>query len=848
MTFRFLLTSTTCALLATPAVFAQTDDETADDGDSVEEIIVTGSRLARRDFESTSPIATIERDDILSSGHATLEESLNKMPQVSPDFGRTSNNPGDGTARINLRDLGAGRSLVLLNGRRIAPSGIDTAVDVNNLPQVLIERVEVITGGASTVYGSDAIAGVANFITRNDFDGFGVDTSIYITEQSDSQATDVNVTWGHNFANGKGNLTLYGGYLDRDPTFQSAREFTEVTWGDNWDGTVSLTGSSRIPGGLIQFPAMDLGNGPGRITFDSNGDPVYYNPATDYFNYAPLNYLQTPLRRVSGGAMLNYDLGTFSELYAEVQYAQNRAKQNLAPVPAGDFFAINTDNPVLTPATQQLFAQQGIPLAPGIAGVVILRRMLEMGPRIKDSEREYLRGVVGWRGDITDNWDFDIWATYTTADEVEQFLNDVSRARFQQGLLVDPATGQCFDPSNGCVPLNFFGEGNLSPEGVDFIRHEPYANLTTRTQRLVSGFVRGAPFETWAGKVDIALGAEWRDDDGYFKADDRLFLGDAMGFTPDASVQGRESVTELYAEAIIPLLDDSDGGSYLALEVGGRYSTYNNAGDSKTWKVGFDWRIANAPVRFRVMQQRSVRAPTLAEAFTERGFSEGSYVGSNSSFDPCSASNDPLGHGIEDACVASGLPQSEVGTWEATPGSPTTFYFGGNPNLEPEKSTTLTAGIVFDFDWLQGAQVSIDYFDLDVEDTIGGLLVDLACYDPANTQNVYCDAIVRDPFSYNISELYEFNVNKGGLKTSGVDVQLQIDADLPDSLAITDGGAGLAVSAFWTHTLENSYQETPFGTVVDCAGTFGWPCQDQKFTSTYPEDRVSASIIITAAT
>jgi outer membrane receptor protein involved in Fe transport len=191
----------------TPPLQAQDSDSNKAD-DVIEEIVVIGSHIKRRDFTSPSPISTLDRETLAFSIQPTLEESLNKMPQVMPDFDRTANNPGDGTSRVNLRGLGSGRTLVLLNGRRVAPSGVSSSVDVNNIPQALVERVEVITGGATTVYGSDAVAGVVNFVTRDDFDGFGLDTSFYTTEHSDSNIVDLNLSYGHNFANGRGNITL----------------------------------------------------------------------------------------------------------------------------------------------------------------------------------------------------------------------------------------------------------------------------------------------------------------------------------------------------------------------------------------------------------------------------------------------------------------------------------------------------------------------------------------------------------------------------------------------------------------------------------------------------------------
>ncbi len=812
------------------------------DDEHVEEIVVTGSRLLRRDFNSPSPISTIDAEALAASGQATLEESLNQMPQVQPDFGRTSNNPGDGTARINLRDMGAGRSLVMLNGRRLAPSGVGGAVDVNNLPKSLIDRVEIITGGATTVYGSDAIAGVANFITRTDFDGIGIDTSAYVTEAGDSNIYDINVTFGHNFSSGRGNLTLYAGYYDRENTYASERDFTGVVLVDTWEGTIVESGSSHVPEGLVRTPWIDLGDGPVRVTFDSNGDPLEFDYDTDYYNYAPVNYLQIPLRRVSGGALFHYDLSDRLEFYSELQFARNTATQTLAPVPAIGFFAINLDNPVLTPATRQLFTDNLIPLEPGLGGMVFGRRMLDLGPRVIKSERDYSRVVAGLRGDLNEVWDFDFWATFTKGDETELYLNDASYSRMQQGLLVDPATGQCFDTSGGCVPLDLFGADNLSAEGLDFLRYAPFENLTSRDQKLVSAYVRGAPFDSWAGPISVALGAEWRSDEGDFQADEALFTDDALGFSPSASVNGSESVVEVYAEAAIPLLEDTAVAEYLGLEVGARYSDYENAGEVNTWKIGGEWQF-QVPIRLRAMLQRSVRAPNISEAFAEQGIYQGSFVGSNnSSNDPCSASNDPVAGGFGDACTASGLPANQLGVFEATLGTVTNFLFGGNPDLKPEEAETLTAGVVFELGWLQGVQVSVDYFDLQVEDTIGSFQAALACYDLANTSNAFCENITRDPVTFDVVEVYEPNINRGTLEVEGVDTQIRLEADLPDGMALFGGAPGLSIDFIWTHMLKNTYQETSFGTVIDCAGTFAWPCQENRDTSTYPTDRIRLGV------
>ena len=198
----------------------------------------------------------------------------------------------------------------MLNGRRLASAGIGSSVDVNSLPQALMERVEIITGGATTVYGSDAVAGVVNFVTRTDFDGFGLDASAYATEKGDSNILDINITYGHEFASGRGNITVFGGYYDREPLFQSEREFTQFAWVDTWDGELIQGGSSATPQGTIFSPRIDHGDGQGevRTIFEQNGDPRAFISPDDFYNYAPVNYLQLPQERYSGGAFLNYEL------------------------------------------------------------------------------------------------------------------------------------------------------------------------------------------------------------------------------------------------------------------------------------------------------------------------------------------------------------------------------------------------------------------------------------------------------------------------------------------------------------------------------------------------------------
>ena len=824
--------------LAMPVELLAQQNASADE--AIEEIVVTGSRIKRRDFTSPSPISSIDKGILEFSGQATLEEALNQMPQVQPDFGRTSNNPGDGTSRLNLRGLGSERTLVMLNGRRLAPSGVGSAIDVNNLPQALIERVEIITGGASTVYGSDAIAGVVNFITRDDFEGFGLDISTYTTEHGDSESSDLNISYGHNFAGGRGNITVFGGVLDREESFAADRTISEVPWQDDWEGNLVRGGSFTVPEGIVFSPRVDLGSGPVFITFDQNGVPVEFIDPDDKYNFAPVNYLQTPLRRYSGGLFLNYNISSNVETYFEITHTRNEARQNLAPVPATSNYSINPDNPVLSPEAQQIFADQFTPDGPNTVAFRFSRRLEELGPRIIDSTRDYSRVVAGLRGAINDNWDFDAWLTYTDGDEEEQLLNGASASRIQQGLLVDPLTGQCTDPSNGCVPLNLFGKGNLASDGVGFIRLPPLVNSTSRTQKLLSAFVTGPAFDTWAGPVETAVGVEWRNDSGIFAADAALFAGDGLGYRGASGINGTEEVFEVYAEALVPLAQDAKFAEYLALELGARYSEYDNAGEVDSYKIGGEWQVVDS-VRLRTMYQRSVRAPNLGEAFQEQFVEDSSFVGSQSRFDPCSASNDPQGGGDAEKCIIQGLPADQIGIFEAAPGFPTDYYQGGNPNLVPEEAETFTVGFVMNFAAAPNWQFAVDYFDLEVTDTIGEIDPAAICFDPANTANLFCDNIRRESLSYNVFEVFAQTSNRGTSEASGIDTQIVYQSELPAWMAIADTYADFNVNLVWTHMRSKSTQENPVATPLDCKGRFGWPCIEGSSGSTFPIDRVTTN-------
>ncbi|MEM6543715.1 MAG: TonB-dependent receptor [Pseudomonadota bacterium] len=804
----------------------------------LEEVVVTGSRIKRRDFTSPTPIQTVDRREIEAAGRLTLDEVMIRLPQLAPDFGRTSNNPGDGTARVNLRGLGASRTLALLNGRRLAPSGVGNSFDVNNLPRTLIDRVEVITGGAAAVYGSDAVAGVVNFITRTDVDGLGLDVDFGVTADGDAQSRDINITYGSEVFDDRGRITGYVGVLERDSLLAGEREFTRLALVDgDFTGSLQPGGSFRVPELLI-FQPVDLGMDVGFPVFDPAGNPRVFNNPEDQFNFAPLNYLQVPLTRFNAGFFSEVTLTSAAELYSEISFTRNESRSRLASVSAGGALTVNLDNPLLTASTSQLladnFSSDGV-----TATFPYGRRLSEVGPRITENERDYLRVVVGVRGQLSDHWDYDGWLSYTDNSESTLFLNDASESRFAQGVLVSPATGECVDPQGGCVPVNPFGPGNISVDAADFLRIDNVENRTERSQTNLAFFVTGPLFKGWAGAIDLAAGASWRQDKADFRADEVLFAGDTLGFRGEAAVRGTDEVFETFAELKIPLLSELSGARYLGIEAGLRYSDYKFSEGQWTYKLGGEWEPVSG-LRLRAMQQRAVRAPNVGELFEEQ-FEESTFTASVFTPDPCSSSLDPVGNGNVEKCLQQGLNLDQIGVFEAVLPTTGITVRGGNSQLEPETADTLTIGAVIEPEFMPAWSFSVDYFDFDVDDAIGQIDTSAICFDQRNIDGLFCDNIQRDT-NGNIVRIEELINNRGSLNVSGVDTQLRFEGTLPSYLSLDRYSASVSVTASWTHLLEYEQQENLVSTTLSCVGRFGTPCFDGDIfdgAQTFPRNRLT---------
>jgi iron complex outermembrane receptor protein len=759
----------------------------------LEEITVTGSRIVRTDLESVSPLAAIGAEEFVISGNLNIEQKLNELPMTVPNLGPSSNNPGDGTARIDLRGLGTSRTLVLVNGRRYIPSTQFGVVDLNTVPGTLIERVDVVTGGASAVYGSDALAGVVNFVMMDDFEGVQLTALYDTTTEGDAAKWNTDITVGGNFADGRGNAVLYASYSKRDPLFQGDREFSSLALRDNEPvgtpgqnpstgvgGPLVAGGSSGIPG-TRDFTGLTVNPGlPNEYVlgvYNSDGTGGEWDNVASRFNFAPDNYLQLPQERYVMSAFAHFDVNDKVTAYTELQFANNFVPQELAPTPAFLYYVdINPDSPFFAPEIQNAWDGErydsngdGVIDNTDNASLFLMgRRMVENGPRQAEDTRNAWRVLVGAKGDFTDDWGWDAYYSQTSMKN-DQFLNnDVSDTRFRQAVLVSDDGLSCQDPSGGCVPMNIFGAGNITQEAVGFVNIGA-TNVTTINQQIVNATVNGQFGGIGdAGPIDIAVGTEHRADDSSFRPDTFLSSGDVLGFNAGQQTVGGFSVTEYFGEINVPLLADRTMFESLSIWGAVRSSDYSNIGNVTSYAAALNWAPIEQ-VRFRGGYQRAVRAPNVGELF------QGAANGFPGATDPCSSSGSAVGTGpgdpVYDICVAHGVSGATVGVFDQA-NTQIEGTFGGNPNLSEEESDTTTLGIVVQP--IDSLDFTVDYFDIEVTNAInvlgGGLNNTLdICYNVVqDTSSEYCQAVRRSGDQVRIVSV--LNANISTLATSGVDL------------------------------------------------------------------------------
>ena len=850
----WLLTGIACPLSA------KAEDQT------LEEIVVTGTRIARPNLDAATPIVAVPRAAFERTGSGTAETTLNRYPQFQPGYTSTANNAGnlnrysDGRAGLNLRGLGDNRTLTLVDGRRLVPVNGNGETDLNVIPPALIESADIVTGGASAVYGSDAIAGVVNFRLRHDFEGVELGGRWAQTDRGDGEEYDVSLTAGTHFAADRGSVMGYVAYYDRAQINQPARNFSRAPLGYQGPGK-GITGpdnayigfgSSATEEGLAFLDSADpdvfeevfrsygykdvapqfrIGfNADGTLftmdypvtNFRGQGDPLTSNSVVHSYN--PANYvaLQMPLTRTSAFAAGSFHVTDDLELYAQGIYADYTVNTQLAPVPLQEV-VMPPSNPFIPPDFKRLLDSRPDPDAP----FGFRKRLTINGPRVQENNYDMQQLTAGARGRLAGEWDFDVYAQYGASSQWKHQTGNVSRSKVEE-LTFAPDGG-----ASACGGFSPFGLDSVLPDCAEYIAVDAGIHADVR-QLIAEASARGAPLTLPAGELRLAIGAQYRSDEYQYRADQALktFYGDSpdiVGIEAADDIDGDDHNIDVYVEAAIPLLAGLPGVESLETVLGFRHSDYESAGGVDAWKAEMLYQPVTT-VRLRTSYQHAVRVPSIFELFLPGTAGLGEF----DSGEPCSTESDqrqgPDRALVEALCIAQGMPAEVLADYSAYSILTT---ISGNPDLDPEKADTLTAGIVVRpasaSSWLADLQFTIDWYRIEIDDSV--TFTDAVgsvsnCFDPVlnpgySADNYWCTLFGRDPHTGEIVNAVDTFRNLATSMTSGVDFQL--DWRVP----IGPGQLGVGWYVGWLDEFE--IRTTNQAPAEHFAGTVG------GFAGSYPE-------------
>lgn len=830
-----------------------------------EEVIVTGSRIRRTGTTTPVPVTMLDQRKLTLSGDTRLADTLNELPAIGATQtpANTNANPQEaGTNFLNLRRLGIDRTLVLVNGRRhVGSRPGTTAVDINTIPTSMVERVEVITGGASAIYGADAVSGVVNLILRDDFDGVKLDGQAGTTDEGDGESYQFSLTAGTNFAGDSGNVYFNAtwdksrrvsaterGYASENIRFATNPANTGPDDGIPDQILFDDTGFIGTPaGGQVVGPdGIDLfTDAGGPFTFDANGNLVpqdlgalpesFLSQGGDFVDLSRFDLLQVPIERliVSGG--MHYDLQEHVTLFANAKYAQTKSATAGQPT-----FSLPTFSPIFIQAGNPFVPQElrDILAANDADGFFVSRTNVDQGQRRSRSDRDTVQLEFGIKGDLTPNLAYSVHYQYGRSDNTTEFINEQVPSRYNQQLdAVLDAGGNivCRDPTGGCVPLNVLGPTAATAEALAF-SHTDFVTDGRLTQKIANATVTGdtgAFFNLPAGPVGFAVGGEYRDESA---ATEEGFLRNAGDVFPGGVIEdiaGTFDVWEAFGEVSVPVLRGAPFAEEVNIEGAVRFADYSTIGSATTWKVGGDW-APTRDVRFRAVVSEAVRAPNIGELFAptrlENLFLE----------DPCDSTNLQAGSPNRPAnCAALGLPAD----FTSNAGAVTTRVLtGGNPDLQEETADTLTFGAVITPRFLPGLSLTIDYWDIEIDDAVNSFPVQAVvnnCVDGESIDNPFCDNIVRRPDG-NFESISSQLINVASLEASGIDFEANYLLDL-DSAAGIPGLLDLNLVATWLDKLDFFAQEGQ--AVPDSeAGELGDAEWNANFRATYEIGKLTVSL------
>ncbi len=833
---------------ADAAAAAAEEQETPLDLGSVH---VTGSRIKQANLTSSSPVTVVSDTEISYQGTVRVEDLINSLPQAFADQGGNLSNGATGTATVNLRNMGSERTLVLINGKRMnSGDPRELAPDLNTIPAALIERVEIVTGGASAVYGSDAVAGVVNFIMKQDFEGIEIDYQhgFYMHENdndpaqarldaagfakpsssvTDGQSDTLSIVMGSNSADGLGNSTVYAVFRNLNALRQSERDFSACAVGG--DDQSCIGSGTTFPTHFLAFNE-DFSDSRNLIIDQSTGNTLRnFNGATDTFNFAPFNYYQRNNENITLGGMFSREINETTMAYMDLSFTEDRTNGVIAPSGVfGTVSQLRCDNPLLSDdMVQQLCTDLGYGPT-DTANVFLLRRNVEGGARDDDLTHQSLRSVFGVEGefDYMGSWSYDVFGQFSRAKLNQIYRNDMSITRQNRaidavqdddGNIVCRSVVDGTDPN--CVVYNIFDTNvDVDPAALAYIQTPGLLSGSTE-QRIfgasISGVLDNVFMPGSSQPVGLALGIERRSDEAVFETDVAFLTGDLAGQGgPTVGTGGEYNLSEVFLEARLPLLQDRSWAYDLNLDLGYRFSDYSSTSSTHTYKAQVSWAL-NPEINVRGGYNRAVRAPNIVE------IAEPISVNLAGNTDPC-AGDEP--DATAEQCANDPLIAQRPELYGNITPNPANQYnglYGSSPGLEPEKADTYTVGLVWTPDFVDNLSVTLDYYNIDVQGTIdryGADTVLRECYENGNL----CELINRDPNTGSLwlgTNGFVNNqiLNTGSIAVEGIDLGVNYRYDLGDWGMLNTELVG-------AYNLDETVEPVPGGDTYNCEGRYGLAC------------------------
>jgi iron complex outermembrane recepter protein len=851
--------------------------------ESLEPVIVTGSRISRRDFQSDSPIVTVDQSTLAAAGQPTLDRAIGEMPQFAAAQGMSE--VGDvqgatgfagGQAYGDLRGLGPNRALILMDGRRLMSSNPNGSVDLNTIPMSMIENVEIITGGASSTYGSDAIAGVLNFKLRQNFSGAEVSVTHGETTMGDGATEHVSALLGGNFADSRGNSVLAFEYSERGvvhgadrPFFADIRQLARPPEGIMPAGTFGTAPTiAAVNGVLAGYPGTTpiAGSGAYNGSLGVNTDGTIFTDLAApncVQNYKGIGQkgvnigaactqvqvglgqffaIQVPLTKYNVLARTTYKLNDDVSAYTQFSFMESSARDETAGGSTGPgkelFVPLNNPFVVNNPGLQTILASR--PADPSnptaLTQPLVLTKLLSAsGDRIQSFKYDVFQAIAGLKGDIPGtDFTWDVYSSYgrTLYNNLQQ--NDSSKAAFAAILNgtanYQGATGTCVG-----YAWNPFGSNPLSPGCREYATREN-SNVNTMTQKNVEGTVQGKIVTLPAGELRFALGADYRGSTFDYRPDQGLINNDSFSYDTTIPTSGTQNVREVFGELLIPVLKDLPFIEELSLDLGARRSQYDLFGGVNTWKADLNWKPVSA-LSVRGGYAKAIRAPSLGELFAPTVTGNLNIGAGPTAGDPCSTGSS----------FRTGATAAQVATLCQAQGVPAALYpnytygvdsvhgtSGGNPNLTPETADTYSIGTVwnphFSSDLMRKFQVSVDYYHISISNAVGSLsLTDILprCFNSDgisnpnySVANIYCQQIVRDHNTGDIVLGHEGLLNLASYKTDGIDTEVDWSFGL-DALGFSERAGTFRLTSLIAYTHTFKVASLPGSPVLDYAGSIG---------------------------